>query len=221
MADVLPGYRYSSGARRYRSDETGRFVSRADIIGLLETQTQSLERRLGALTQAYHEGALAPAYFAEQMRTELRRAHLQQRALGAGGWDGLTAQDYGSVGRRLRDDYARIVNLTQGIADGTVSLPQALTRINGYAGSARLEFWEAERQRAQVSAGMALIDKRNLGPSEHCPDCLNYYEQGWQPSGLLPLPTEQSQCSTHCRCTLVSREVVAEDAAEWIGTRRA
>lgn len=218
--DILPGFSYSRSAQRYRSDATGRFVARADIISLMESQVNGLESRLGALAQALADGNLAPAYFAEQARTEMRRAHLIERALGAGGWDRLDQRDYGSVGRRLRDDYARIVNLAQGLTDGTVTLPQAMNRIQGWAGSARVEFHEAERQRQQASAGMALIEKRNLGVAEHCADCLDYHAQGWQPAGILPVPGVGSVCRERCRCSIVSKEVSAESVGEWIGTRR-
>lgn len=219
MADVLVGFEYSRSANRYRDLSTGRFTSRETITGLLETQVNSLERRLGALTQAMHDGNLAPAWWAEQMRTELRRAHLQERALGAGGWDRLTAQDYGSIGRRLRDDYARIITLAQGIQDGTVTLPQALNRITGYVGSARLEYFEAERQRAQANTGEVMLMIRDLGTSEHCEDCLEYHSRGWQPS--LPVPGEASVCRERCRCSLRYRTVASESVGEWVGTRRA
>jgi hypothetical protein len=218
MPDILPGFEYGRSSNRYRDLSTGRFVARSDVMDLLETQTSGLERRLGALTQAMQEGNLAPGYFADQVRTELRRAHLQERALGAGGWDRLTQADYGSTGRRLRDDYARIVNLAQGIQDGTVTLPQALNRIQGYAGSARLEFYEAQRQRMQAEAGEVLIMIRDLGASEHCEDCLGYYAQGWQFD--LPSPCVGSICSTHCRCDLRLRSVASDAAAELLGTRR-
>lgn len=219
MADVLPSYSYSHSARRYRSDATGKFVSRTDIVGLLDSQVSGLERRLGALTTAMHEGQLAPAWWAEQMRTELRRAHLQERALGAGGWDRLTASDYGSIGRRLRDDYARIVNLAQGIQDGAVTLPQALNRITGYVGTARVEFMEAERQRAQSNeAGETTIMIRDLSTSEHCPSCLEYYGRGWQFD--LPVPGEASECGPRCRCGIRYKQVASSVVDDWLGTRR-
>lgn len=221
MPDILPGFTWSNSLQRYRQLDTGRFVSRRDILGVMEAQTTGLESRLGALTQALADGQLSPAWYLEQASTELRRAHLQQRALGAGGWDRLTARDYGSVGRKLRDDYARLVTLAQGIQDGTVTLPQAMTRIQGYAGSARLEFMEAERQRQQADEGMALIEKRNLAVAEHCGDCLELHSRGWQPVGVLPLPGDGStECGTHDRCTIVSRQVPVDDVGEWIGTRR-
>jgi hypothetical protein len=218
--DILPGYSWSRSVGRYRSDDSGRFVARADVVGLLQAQTDGLEGRVGALTQALIEGNLAPAYYAEQVSTELRRAHLQQVALAAGGWDRLTPADYGSVGRKLRDDYARVLNMATDATNGTVTLPQALNRVSGWAGNARLGYWEALRRHAEVDANSVLLDKRNLGVAEHCRDCLTYHEQGWQPSGVLPVPGQASQCTTHCRCTMTSRTVPVSEAGEWIGTRR-
>lgn len=220
MADVLPGFVFSRNSQRYRDLSTGRYVARADILGLLDTQTATLEQRLANLTTAVYEGRLAPAYYAEQMRTELRRGHLQNRALGVGGFDKLTQADYGSVGRKLRDDYARIANLAQGLADGTVTLPQALNRINGYAGNARTQYFEADKRARHEGAsgrGMTLLMIRDLGPAEHCPDCLSYYTQGWQYD--LPLPCEASQCNTHCRCSVRYKEIATEMAGDWIGRR--
>jgi len=220
MADVLHGFSYSKSASRYRSDATGRFVARTQITDLLDTQTAKLEARLGNLATAAHEGKLSPAYFAEQMRTELRRGHLQNRALGAGGWDKLTPADFGSVGRRLRDDYARVANLARGIKDGTVTLPQALNRVQGYAGAARVQFYEADekaRQDAATSKGMVLLMIRDLGATEHCRSCVNYYGQGFQLQHYLP--GQNSECSTHCRCGLRYKEVPAADVDTWIGKR--
>lgn len=173
---------------------------------------------MGALATAVSEGRLAPAWAAEQMRTELRRAHLQNRALAVGGWDRLTPADFGSVGRRLRDDYPRVIDLVRGLQDGKVSLPQAMNRITGYAGSARLECLEAERQRLLAGTGEALLMIRDLGVAEHCDSCVEYYQQGWQAD--LPLPGEQSECGVRCRCSIRYREVTAERAGELIGTRR-
>lgn len=221
LADVLPGFAYQRNTARYRDLSSGKFVSRADIVSLLDARVVSLENRLTALTTAAVEGKLSPAYFAEQMRTELRRSHLAARAVGAGGIDKLTQADYGSVGRKLRDDYARVANLARDIRDGTVTLPQALNRVQGYAGNARLEFFEADaaaKKDAAAGKDMVLLMIRDLGTSEHCVDCLNYYGQGW--AFDLPSPGTQSICGTHCRCSMRYREVAADAAAELIGTRR-
>lgn len=206
---ILPSYTYSTDVARYRSTETGRFTARRDIINLLETHVDSAERRLGELTTAYFEGNISPSTFQVTMRDELRQLHSQQRALGAGGWDRMDNRAWGSVGGRLGGfggDYERMTNLARDIANGEVTLPQALNRINGYVGNSRIQFWEAEREAARQT-GRMYEERRRLGNSEHCSDCVDYAAQGYQPLDTLPPPGIGSICSTHCRCTLERKEV--------------
>lgn len=221
MADVLPGYVFDRSVARYRNTARGQFVSRQRILDLLDRQINSAERRLGAIVTAMHEKTIAPGMGQTLMRDELRRLHLQNRALAVGGIDKLTFRDFGAAGGRLRDDYGRIANLARDIANGRVSLPQALNRVQGYAGNARIQFFEGEREGKYVAANsknMALLMIRDLGVAEHCRSCVDYYRQGWQPD--LPPPGTQSECGSHCRCGLRYREVPIEQASETIGTRR-
>lgn len=219
MPDVLPGYRFNERASRYISQSTGRFVARREIMSLLDAQVQSNENRVANLVTAYHEKRISASTFIEQMRTELKRQHLQNRALGAGGWDRLTQRDFGSVGAKLRDDYRRIEQLAVDIANGNATLPQALNRANGYVGNARVNFWEAERERMSPKAGNVILERRVLGAAEHCADCVDYYSRGWQRQGVLPAPGTQSQCRTHCKCTMQYKEVNVLIMAEFIGRR--
>jgi len=219
-ADVLPGYHWSAPSARYRSTATGRFVARRDILGLLDNQVNSASQRLGDLTTALHEGRIAPGPWADQMQGELRRLHSQNRALAAGGWDRMTPRDWGAVGGRLRDDYARVQRLANDIQQGTVTLPQALNRVNGYVGNARVQFWNAERERRQAGPGQAIVERRRLGSAEHCQDCVDYYDRGWCNAGELPSPGVDSDCGTHCRCTLEHRQVAVEELGGWLGTKR-
>lgn len=219
--DILPGFEYSRSANRYRDLSNGRFVSQQSIADLLDTQISGMERRLGALTTAYYEGQLSPAFWAEQMRTELRRAHLQNMALAAGGWHNATAASYGRVGGNLRGEYARLVEFATAIQNKEITLPQALARSNLYVGSARVEFFaEQQANRRSAEAGMMTIEKRTLGNAEHCSGCVDYHERGWQPLGTMPVPGTGTPCLGNCRCSYVTRDVPVEDAGEWIGTRR-
>lgn len=219
-ADVLPGYTWSTGASRYRANATGRFVARRAILGLLDGQVNDAGRRLGDLTTALHEGRIAPSVWADQMQTELRRLHSQNRALAVGGWDRMTHADWGAVGGRLRGDYARVTRLAEDIQAGRVTLPQALVRVDGYIGSARLQFWHGERGRAAGEAGTASIEIRTLGMAEHCQDCVDYHARGWCMAGELPPPGEGSECGAHCRCTMGVRSVPVAELGQWLGTRR-
>jgi hypothetical protein len=209
-------------AWRYRDQSTGRFVSRANIVGLLEAQVDSAEHRLASLTTAYYEGRLSPALWADNMRTELRRLHLQNAALGAGGFNNLTAQAYGRAGGHLRQEYARLVEFGRAIASKEITLPQALARANMYVGSARVEYFAEQQAQRMANApdGMTVIEMRSLGAAEHCINCIDYHSQGWQPIGTLPPPGVGSVCLSNCRCSYVTRDVPLAEMVEWIGTRR-
>jgi hypothetical protein len=222
MADVLPGYIWDATTKRYRAVGTGRYVSRRDILSLLDGSINTAQDRLGALTAALHEGSISPAVWTDQMRTELRRLHLQNRALAAGGWDNLTPRDFGAIGYKLRDDYQRLSSFARDIINGDSTLAQSLSRSNMYAGRARTNFWEAERDRATPSASdRRLIERRLLGAAEHCRTCISLYNDGWQPAGVLPIPGDGStECLTNDRCVLERREVPLSELDQWIGTRK-
>jgi hypothetical protein len=209
MADVLPGYTYNRESARYRNSETGRFVARRDIISLLEAQTNGAENRLGELVTALHEKRIDASTWQSVMRDELRRLHSQNAALGAGGWDRMDFRAWGRVGGYLAGDYTRLTNLAQDIADGKVSLPQALNRVDGYVISARRNFFEADRD-AMFRSGRAFEERRRLGSSEHCAGCVDYAAMGYQPLGVLPIPGDGStECKSWCKCIIERREVTA------------
>jgi len=221
VADILPGYRWNQRAARYVDNRTGRFVARSRILGLLDDQVIGAEQRLGELTTAYHEGRLSGSVWVEQMRTQLRRLHLQNAALGAGGWDRLGPREFGRVGGNLRADYQRLESFARDIQDGTLTIGQALNRTNLYIGNARVEFWEAERERVPApGAGNVALERRMLGIAEHCEDCIDFYDQGWQRLGQLPPPGRQSVCLTNCKCRFERTEVLSSVMGEWIGTKR-
>ena len=221
MADVLPGYTYDRTSSRYRDATTGRYVARERITQLLDTQVVSATQRMGALSDAYQAGKIAPGVWAEQMRTEARRLHLQQAALARGGWDRLTQSDYGRVGQALRQLCPKIVGTAQDVQVGAVTPAQLQARITAYAGSARSLYYQIERLNTQSSEGMTIIERRILDPeAESCEDCIEYASQGWQPVGVLPVPGQDCECEHHCRCGLKQREIRADQLDEWIGTLR-
>lgn len=223
--DILPGYSWAAFAdankSRYRNVATGQFVARSTIHELLGAQINSAENRLSDLTRAMFDGAISPSTWQATMRTELTRLGLQSASLGVGGWDRMTQVEYGRVGGLLRDDLQRLTNLAQGYQDGTVTLPQALERVRGYVGDARINYYEAEKttiHNRHMPVGIVAICIRDLGNSDHCADCESYHSEGW--SYDLPSPCTQCECSTHCRCGLRWRDVSYEDVDSWLGTRR-
>ena len=217
--DILPGYTWERNTGRYRSNATGKFVARRDILHLLEAQITASEEDLGELTTAVHEGRIAPATWQEQTRTTLRRLVLAQLALGAGGWDRLTPLDFGRAGSDLRQLYARIAGTARDIVDSRITLRQALARANEYAGHARSHFYQAERERVQPSASnLVLIERRVLSArGKTCNDCIRFYDRGWQHLGVLPPPGSDSVCGGNCKCSLLRMEVEAATVARMAG----
>lgn len=218
--DILPGYVYNPDTARYRDSSSGKFVGRSAINDLLRTQVQGAESRLHDLATAYHENRISAASFVDMVRTESRRLELQNVALAKGGFDRLDFSDFGRVGASLRAQYAQIAGTAQDVADGKVSLPQLLNRMNAYAGEGRRLYFQTQRENApQTAEGMTTIERRLLGNADHCPDCLDYYSQGWQPVGVLPSPGDSCQCRNNCRCSMTSREVPTSELDNWIGTK--
>lgn len=170
---------------------------------------------MAQIVQGIADKSIAPGVAQEALRDEMRRLNLANAALGKGGIEALDFRDYGRVGIQLRDTYARITNLVDGVEQGTVTLPQALTRIDGYALEARNQFFAAQRAASQAT-GRIVEERRILHAAESCPDCIDYAAEGWVAQGTLPLPGEQSQCGKYCRCTMEQREVTPEMMQERI-----
>jgi hypothetical protein len=221
-ASPLPGYTWADEVGRYRSNDTGRFVARKDILGLLDVQTSAAEKQIASLTNAVMEGRISPAVWQEQMRTEVKRQVISQTALGSGGFDRISQQSYGRAGADLRQLYAKISGTAADIADGKISMAQAQARANEYAGHARSHFYSAEREKVQPSAPNRVFIERRLlgGGGKTCSDCVNFYDAGWQPFGLLPPPGADSVCGGHCKCTMIRQEIEAGTEAEWLGSKK-
>lgn len=217
---ILPGYTYNGNTSRYRDLTTGRFVGRHNIVSLLEQHVNAKEELLSRLTNDLTAGKISPATYVAQTRQELLTLHLQNAAIGSGGFDRLTPTDYGRIGGTVRDEYRRMAAMAQGVADGTVSEAQALNRLHMYVGNARSQFYAAERDRvAPSSPDMILLGRRVLGTAEHCDDCVTYANHGWQPIENVAIIGD-SQCDGNCRCSTEQREVLAEEADQWIGSKR-
>jgi len=220
MPDLLIGYTFDQRVHAYRNLATGRLVARARILELLDAQLTQRGNRLARLTLDFASNQMAASQWLTVMKDELRRAHLENAALGRGGWDRLTAVDFGRIGYALRSDYRRLVAFAEQIRLGEVSEAQALNRLNMYLGQARLQYWRAAADRRPTRPDMVLLERRVLGIAEHCVSCVMYSRAGWRPAGVLPRPGQpgSSECDGNCRCHIEVREVSISEATSLIGS---
>lgn len=220
--EILPGYTYDRNTQRYRSGETGKFVSRSNVLRLVDKTVAATEQRMNGLIDELESDIHSPSAYADKARVEARRLHLQQAALAKGGWDRLDQSDYGRVGAATRQVYAKISGTADDYENGDASLAQVRQRNRAYTGSARKLFHQMERDESTPSEpGKVEVEQRILDPAaEHCEDCLGYAAQGVQMAGTLPVPGDDCQCGDNCRCELPRWEVDVEDLGGTLGKQR-
>ena len=219
----LPSYTYSERAGRFRDSSNGQFVSRDRITALMEAHVADAESRLGKLDSAFAEKKIDASVWAASMRDEIKRLTILNESLGANGVNNLTPQQTGRAGGELRDRYARISSNAQQFANGQISQAQLMARTNAMVGECRAHYWLAEREGARVQdPNNDFIERRVISGGETCADCVNYYSQGWQQAGVLPVPGQSgsSVCRGNCKCNLLRREVPRGEIDSWIGTKR-
>lgn len=211
LPNLPPGYTFDADAGRYR-DSKGRFVATRVIYQLMGALDSSNAETLRNLSLALADDKLpGPAWYMAAVQ-QLQRLHVQYAALGAGGVDRLTSQQFSAIDRSVRDEINRLLRFGVEIMGGTLSLAQISARIDMYIGTARRHFW-AFQALPKVKSDETIIERRRLGVAEHCELCTYLVDAGWQPVGVLPLPGEsvpaweKKQCLSNCRCEL-ERKIV-------------
>lgn len=203
-----PEWIYEAGTGRYRDRKTGRFLSRRTVQGLVQGRINSLSSEVESLGEQLLSGRLTLNDWQFEVAEKLRTLWVQQFALGRGGVDQVTPNEWLTVGRLLKSQYAFLRGFARDIASGRVTEAQLLPRLRLYVQASSFAYW-AGTDAAERARGKQFM-QRLLGVAEHCPDCLRYASMGVQPIGSLPLPTVGCVCRANCRCSV--RYYTAEEA---------
>lgn len=187
---------------RYRG-ESGRFVSRADVLRIVDEETARGQVRLRAIARLLVSKRIDIPEFQTRMAEQIKSSHIRLGLLGAGGKEAMTPQHYGTIGFNLRDEFKYLRNFGKAIAAGELDESQVMRRAELYAESSRLSFFAVEKQ-ARQRAGVKLA-KRSLDPqAKHCSDCLRHSTDGqWVPiSEIVPVGS-RCRCRNRCKCQIV------------------
>lgn len=184
--DIIRNVAYSQTAKRWYwtagSGQTG-FVSERAIAAELAQMQTAMKATLQELTRQAINGEISIAEFQIAFASEIKSATLAQAIFGAGGVRNMNAISYGRVGGTLRDQYRRLAEFAQGIADGTISEGKALVRAGMYADTTEAAFWN-----------QWVADRPGGADISHLPK----------------LPTRPRQwdtpCGSNCRCFLTENE---------------
>ena len=207
----LPGYVWDTrfGSGRYRiilpDGRLGALVSRDEIVSVVRNLHDASAARFGLLAQDAVAGRIAVADFQQAMMLELKHLYNASSALAVGGYNKMTAVEWGRNGQILRGEYAYLAGFAQDIADGKLTPAQADARARLYAGKAYSRFW-AEHSLQQQAAGYTqerwntAADERVCTGGERA-GCQGLGDLGWVAIGTLPNPGDGStQCLGACRC---------------------
>jgi len=199
----LPGYAWDGA--RYRNVETGRYVSRRQVLTLLKAVVDEGEDRLRALARATAKGWITPAHFEAAAQRVLKYTIVANAALAAGGWERLDVGAYDRAGTLMAQQFAYLAGFARDLGpDGrSLSAEQAAARASLYAGAAYSAFWEEDR-RAAIERGLTVARWRAVGDDRTCEDCMALERRGPAPIETFPLPGDGSTaCLGNCRCDLV------------------
>ena len=194
-------WRYDPNAGRFRSP-AGRFLSSRDVRNAVDRRLDDASKAIAALSDGYRQGQITGAAWMRGMRDAIRETHLMSALAAKGGRAGLTSQDYGRLGARIKHEYQWLrdfgaqINSGAQRTDGTM-LNRA--KLYGQAGRGTFDQFDADEKRR-----LGYDEERNVLDQDaaHCTGFNSCPEQtalGWVPIGTL---TEigTRKCGRNDRC---------------------
>lgn len=200
----------SSRKQLLRQDPVQNTDMRDKAIAAITAQSQ---KEIESVLDRYSKGKITQKQLRDQFQTTLRRQTLASAVVGVGGIGNLTDNVLTAVKKQLVDQMAYLDGFLNDI-DGRPINQRDKARARQYANAAWATSQQAARQFVLDQNGSSaddLEERRELGGSEHCDDCVAMSEEGWQPFGTLPQPGQQSVCGSSCNCRLVTRQITANN----------
>lgn len=191
-------------------DSPARSISRQRVKyeRAIEKNIQDTETRIASLMRDLQAGKIDIERFRDLMRDTIWRSHLKAAILGAGGVGNVSANTLEIVDREIAEQFRYLDGFINDLramrAQGQTIEPRQVSRAKLYAQAMRVTAREAQRQFIYNEIGGQAQERRILTPADHCPDCVEYADMGWQPIGSLP-PIGDSQCGQNCKCVFVFR----------------
>lgn len=195
---VRSAFRWDRKLQRYRLASSGQFVRQTAVKRALLRVVDASKDVVGRLGASVAEGSISISEWQVRMAATVKSLQLAAHAAARGGFAALTANDFGRIGSTLRFQYSRLAAFALDIERGRISAPAIEARARLYAASANATFENGRRFGAEV--GEMTEERRVLGASEHCEDCVLEALRGWQPLGELR-EIGDSRCMANCRCS--------------------
>jgi hypothetical protein len=197
---------FNALAGRYRDAKTKRFISWSQVERVARQETSRTEKKLAGLYRDYQSGNLDQYQFESQFQQTLKESYIVQSALGKGGIEQLNKSDYGKLGNLLKEQYARVERMSEGIRTGEISEKQVQQRIRGYSQGTLGGFYSTHTDLREL---LGYEGMRFLNPfAKHCASCIRHQTDGYvDAKEIIPIGT-QCECRLNCRCGIKWRKKV-------------
>lgn len=192
-------WRWLPGAKRYYNLDAHRFASFAQVDGWIQGRLAVSETASDVLAEMLAAQELNLPDWQSNLRNAIKSEYISQYLAGRGGVGEMTQADWGRVGGIIGEQYRYLDRFADEIKSGVLSEAQIRARSRMYLRSSR-EAYERAKLQAFQDAG---VDEEAwfLGIAEHCEDCVEFENEGWQELGYFPFPGEGSTiCLTNCQC---------------------
>lgn len=209
MSEELNRWRWEPELDRYRNLATGRFVSRAQVVDLVDQLVdRTTESATDTLATMLADHRLSAADWKQAMGRTIKNAYIQQTELAAGGRTNVTQEMWGSVGGQLAEQYGYLDQFARDIEAGSLTEAQIRARSAMYLNSSREAFWRIKDRQAR-DRGQTQERWITVGDDSVCSPCVDAGGMGWQPIGtfaqpgsgrVLVSPETNCQGLTNCRC---------------------
>lgn len=189
---------YDLKSHRYRSEETGRFLSAKAVEALTEAYIAQQKEKLVSLGDRFISGKIDARQWEDQFAKTLKEVLVNSYALGRGGMKQMTSRDLGITSAMMREQYLYLRNFTNETMRGRLTEAQFRARQNLYIEKAYSAYWMG-RLEAHRAAGY-LYERDIIQPGENCSSCLRIAARGWVRLGTNPPIGVDRICKNNCRC---------------------
>lgn len=179
-------WRWEQDTNRYRDTETGRFLSSLNIRDLAEERVRITGASTDGLASMLANDQLNVGDWEALMRQTIKDQYIQEYLLGRGGLSQMTAEDWGSIGGMLADQYRYLGPFAREIAAGNLSEAQIAARSRMYIHSSREAL------------------SRAIGRAQEWPELPAYPGDG------------STECLTNCRCWWIGKRVRGAWEFTWV-----
>lgn len=207
----MPGFTFNADAQRFRSVDTGRFVSQKTVRAVIDNDIDATKARMQEYARSLQSGTITTEAFQDAMAQEIKDGHLCAMGMARGGSERMRKGDYGRAGQRIKFNYQALQGLMADIeADpeyihGMAGRMDFVERVGMYSESIRNSY-ERARLTEMKQAGFGSMENELEPTAHHCDginSCIAMSALGRVPIGdvRFKMPGDRS-CITRCRCNV-------------------